>query len=217
MPPRKKEIWSLERIKAGLQRFYTEYGHYPVATEIDNCEYLPSSRQIQRKYGGLPALRETLKLGGQLDYTKGEHSSIRATNIGKRAHQIEHKVYTYLVQRFGRPYVHREYFFTDDKRTRADFYVYGKKGNFMVDVFYPKDKHNMIGCLTNKFKTYQAIAKVTADKVIFLMMNDEISEGDIQAHLMRRKNQFYPHQKVMTYAQFMEYSKTVEPRSDNTA
>lgn len=55
--------WSLEIIRDGFERFKNEHGHYPKAPDdIDTCSYLPSRRQIQRIFGGLPQLRILLGL-----------------------------------------------------------------------------------------------------------------------------------------------------------
>ena len=53
-----KDEWTTERIKDGFERFRKENGRLPIASEIDSLEYLPSARQIQRKFGGLEKLRE---------------------------------------------------------------------------------------------------------------------------------------------------------------
>ncbi|MGD0855520.1 MAG: hypothetical protein ABSA18_06910 [Dehalococcoidia bacterium] len=52
-----QEIWTWSVLKEGFERFFTENGHYPSALEIDSCPYLCTSRQIQRKFGGLPKLK----------------------------------------------------------------------------------------------------------------------------------------------------------------
>ncbi|MES2971937.1 MAG: hypothetical protein V4702_06475 [Patescibacteria group bacterium] len=50
---RPKGIWTIEEIKAGFEAFVKDYGRYPTALEIDAYEFLPSSRSLQRSYGGL--------------------------------------------------------------------------------------------------------------------------------------------------------------------
>ena len=54
------EHWTLEKIREGFERFRVEHGRLPIAPEIDKLDYLPSSRQIQRKFGGLEKLRADL-------------------------------------------------------------------------------------------------------------------------------------------------------------
>ena len=197
-------LWTLEKLAAGFEKFKSEHGRYPTAVEIDEYPHLPSSKQIQRRFGGLPNLRKELKLDGPQDFTKGAYSSNRALEINKRAHRIEKEVYTYLVECFGRPFVHREYFFIDDRRTRTDFFVYTKEGNFSVDVFYPKDRKNLLGCLNSKMRTYGTSAMLQYP-VIFLMMNDGIEEEEIAAIIKSKEKKLHQYQKVMTYRQLKDF------------
>lgn len=182
--------------------FFKEHGRYPTSVEIDGYDKLPSSRQIQRVHGGLPTLRKKLGLGGQDDFTKGDYSSKRAVMIGSRAHKLEKEVYDYLVGLFGKPFVHREYFFTDDRRNRTDFFVYYSGGNFSVDVFYPKDVRCLSGCLNSKLKNYQNSNNLIKYPVIFLMMNNEIGDSVVDELLERKKNKLSSYQKVMSFNQF---------------
>ena len=50
MPP---ILHTLKSVKNGFEKYYSLNGRYPTALEIDRCEYLPSSRQIQRNWGGV--------------------------------------------------------------------------------------------------------------------------------------------------------------------
>lgn len=202
----KKVKWNLKIISEGFRKFFDEHKRYPTSIEIDTYEHLPSSRQIQRQFGGLPALRAKLKLGGPTDFTKGDYSSERARMISRRAHSLEKEVYEYLIGCFGKPFVHREYFFSDDQRTRTDFFIYYNKGNFSVDVFYPKDRHNLIGCLNSKMKTYSNDLLIQYP-VIFLMMNDEISREQITSILSKKKRKLHSYLKVMTMQELKEYCK----------
>lgn len=211
MPQRKQKQgkqrnWQLRDIKSGFELFYKEHNRYPTATEVDSFKYLPSSRSIQRSFGGLVVVRKDLELSGQKDFTKGKHSSERAKKINKRAHKIEKQVHEYLVDIFGLESVHREYFFTDDRRTRTDFFIYSKNGNFSVDVFYPADKHNLIGCLNNKMRIYSGDLMLQYP-VIFLQMNEMISEEDMMAILKRKKNKLRKYQYLMGYNKFKEFCK----------
>ncbi len=203
----KKTVWTLEKIAVGFEKFNSEFKRYPTADEIDKYPHLLSSRQIQRRFkGGLPELRKILKIKGPEDFTKGAYSSERARMIGKRAHEIEKTVYDYLVAGFGEPFVHREYLFIDDRRTRADFFIFCKNGNFCIDVFYPKNVKNLIGCLNSKMRTY-GYAAMLQYPVIFLMMNDEISEAEIAAALDNKTNKLNTKQRVMSFTQFETFCR----------
>ena len=100
-----KGLGSIDAIESGLQRFYMEHGHFPKAEEIDECPYLCTSRQIQRRHGGLRKLRATLGLD-IVDYGKGESR----VDISKRVHKLsvetENLVKKFLVGTYGEICVH---------------------------------------------------------------------------------------------------------------
>lgn len=207
----KRKGWQIEDLKRGFEKFYEMHGHYPASHEIDTFEYLPTSRSIQRKFGGLIRTREELGLNTSFDLRTGEHSSKRAKKINARAHKIEKEIYDYLVDIFGVEFVHREHFFTDDRRTRTDFFIYCKNGNFSVDVFFPKDRHNFIGCLNSKMKTYRDI-NMLKYPVIFLQMNENMSGEEIREILARKKNKLHKYQCVMILGEFKKFCEDKEQR-----
>src|SRR3989344_7862545 len=105
MPPPPTR-WTLEKIKYGLDEFHKTNNRYPSALEVDEYPLLPSSRQIQRKYGGLTGLRKSLGfLDEDLDYTKGKIRSDIAKIIGERGKNFEKEIYTLLVNKFGEIFV----------------------------------------------------------------------------------------------------------------
>ncbi len=202
----RKENWTKEKIKEGFESYYKRYGRYPTATEIDDYEELPSSRQIQRNFGGLPAIRKELGLTGPLDFTKGEYSSKRSKMIGDRSHKSEKEVYKYLTETFGDPFVHREFFFNEDRRTRTDFYVYYTKGTFSVDVFYPNSLKNMNLCLNSKLASYKNLN--IKYPVIFLVMNNLILPEQIEELMKNKKNKLMQNQTVLTFNQFKKFCES---------
>ncbi len=207
---RQGKAWTLEELEAGFKEFYKEHGHYPTNPEIDRYEYLPSARSIERSFGGVVAVRKQLNLGGQDDYRTGEHSSQRAHKINTRAHAIEQDVYAFLCDRFGKELVHREYFFTDDARTRADFFVYDNSGGFCVDVFYPSDRRNLAGCLNSKLHKY-ATEQMRQYPVIFLQMNDELSQSLVDDLVAKKSNKPQNGQHVMNWDSFKDFCETRKP------
>lgn len=202
--------WTIEKIKEGFASFYKEYGRYPTSHEVDSYSKLPSARQIQRVHGGLPAIRKQLGLEGE-DFTKGEYSAERARMINKRAHKHEKEVYEYLVKHFGVEFVHREFFFNDDKRNRTDFYIYHKDGSFSVDAFYPKNLRIVNGCINSKLQTYAGLT--IKYPIIFLMMNESISEEQLAKLMGNKKNKLLSHQLIMTLGQFRAYCLTKKKRT----
>ncbi len=205
----KQKAWQIKDLKSGFEKFYELHGRYPASHEIDIFKYLPSSRSIQRRFGGLVSVRKALGINASFDLRTGEYSSKRAKEISARAHKIEKEVYDYLISMFGIEFVHREYFFTDDRRTRTDFFIYCKKGNFSVDVFFSKDRRNFIGCLNSKMKTYKDVHALQYP-VIFLQMNRNISKEEIRNILTRKKSALHTYQHVMVWDEFKEFCKNRE-------
>ncbi|OHA26332.1 MAG: hypothetical protein A3C06_04810 [Candidatus Taylorbacteria bacterium RIFCSPHIGHO2_02_FULL_46_13] len=206
----KQEPWTLEELAEGLESFYKQYSRYPTATEVDAYDYLPSARQIERRFGGLVELRKRLKLDSQTDFRSGIHSSQRAHSINKRAHEIEQTVYEFLQNVFKKEFVHREYFFTDDQRTRADFFVYDSRKGFCVDVFYPNSLRNLTGCLNIKLDKYQA-TYMREYPVIFLQMNEDITQEMLDNLVENKKKRLLTGQRLLSWNSFKGFCKSRKP------
>ena len=202
--------WSKEELKAGLENFYKQYKHYPSAPEIDSYSYLPSARTIERSYGGVVNIRKILSLDGQHDLRTGTHSSERARKINRRSHIVEQEVYEFLIKTFGKELVHPEYFFLDDRRTRADFFVYDEGNGFCVDVFYPSDIRNLLGCLNSKLGKYNSIY-MQKYPVIFLQMNKNIDQGSLDKILKNKTNKLSKDQDLMCWGTFESFCKNRKP------
>lgn len=200
-----KEPWTIKQIEAGLRKFFEDNGRYPTAAEIDQYEYLPSVRTLERSFGGLVNVRETLKLSKDYDLRKGSHSSKRAFTINQRNNVLEQEVYTYLLAKFNREFVHREYLFTDDARTKADFFVYDDGKGFCIDVFYPGSVRNLGVCLNIKLQKYKNTGSLLGYPVIFLQMNKEITQETIEGLIERRKSKMPDNYYVMSWDKFNEF------------
>jgi hypothetical protein len=206
-----KKKWTLEELRVGFEKYREDNGRYPTGPEVNTYEYLPSSRSIERTHGGMVALRKTLGLSGQDDFRTGAHSTARAHMIGTRANATEKKVYDYLCERFGKEFVHREYFFTDDARTRADFFVYDNDENFCVDVFYPSDYRNLTNCLNSKQLKYTP-ERMKLYPVIFLQMNSEITQEELDRLKKNKTNQLLTSQYLMGWKAFEQFCQGRKPR-----
>ena len=99
------EAWTIESIKSGFERFRIEHGRLPTAPEIDTLDYLPSSRQIQRKFGGLEKLR-TLLGYADTHFGKGIFRTQIANRIGIKGRQVELMLEKILRKKFGEVFVH---------------------------------------------------------------------------------------------------------------
>ncbi len=201
-----REPWKLEELNAGLENFNTTHGHYPTAPEIDTYPYLPSARTIERSFGGVVELRKTLGLDTQIDLREGAHSSKRASTINVQAREVKKEVLTYLLKIFGRQSVHSKYSFIDDKRTRVDFFVQDSSGGFCVDVLYPSDRRNLIGCLNSKIKKYNDL-QMNQYPVIFLQMNKEIDQDILDEVVKNKKKKLLLGKLLYTRDSFKEFCK----------
>lgn len=198
-------IWTEEKIREGFKKFFQEHGRYPSALEVDIFEDLPSSRQIQRKYGGLVRLRTKLGLP-EVDYTKGLVRSQKAQEVGKRGLLYEQQVYQMLVSYFGEIAVHEQKPFSDYSG-RYDFYVYSKDGIFAIDVFYPIDLFSFAGCVNSKQRLY----KNFKEEIILLCVNSKIKQATIEKALKTKKNILPLNIRVLDIDQFKKFIKDKTP------
>lgn len=179
----KKIMWDAEKIKQGFERFFELHGHFPDALEIDRYEHLPSSRTIQRSFGGLAKFRESL--GHNIThYGKGENRSRIAKNVNSRGALAEKELYGLLKAQFGEMFVHVEKPFSKSSKQRLDFFVYSPNGNFGIDIFSPKDRHSLIGSLAIKQISY----KDYNEKLYFIVANNDIASEELKGIVANKKN-----------------------------
>lgn len=193
------------KIKEGFDKFYQEHGRYPTALEIDEYASLPSSRQIQRRFGGLQNLRKELGLD-TLNFTKGSIRSQSAQYIGKRGLDFEREIRKILINKFGEVFVHEQKPF-NDYAGRLDFFVYAKNNKFGIDVFFASYKHSLIGCINSKQRLY----KNFADKLILLQLNPKIDQKVVDQYLSNKKNTLPSNVSVLSLNKFLKFIQTIQP------
>lgn len=192
-----QEVWSKENISDGFRKFYDENGRYPVADEIDRYEYLPSSRQIQRSFGGLVKLRK--ELGLEIDnYGIGSSRSKIATIIGTRGGQAEREMEKWLVDYFGEHFVHVEkplYKYFDPTidiqkryKQRADFFIYAQGREFCIDVFFARDIRTLKRVVNIKELKYTGLLI----DVYLVNLNDrsDIKDIDLRNFALHKNRKF---------------------------
>lgn len=185
--------WDTKKLKVAFDRYIAENGRLPTAPEIDKTDYLPSSRQIQRAFGGLRALREQLGYP-DLDFGKGEHRSTFAKNNTRRGREAERELEKTLIHYFGEPYVHTQKYYSDGK-SRADFIVYTSSAIFGIDVFTTETKQDLqknVAIKVDKYSDYPA------DKpLFFVVVSTSLSDNDINnAALAMKKTKKLPNLTV---------------------
>lgn len=179
-----KEIyWTFEKVKVGFNLFYKQNNRYPTAREIDKFEFLPSSRQIQRSFGGLENLR--IKIGLNItNYSKGKHRSNVAGNILSQSRIIERDFYYFLLKHFDEILIHEQKPI-HPTNLRADYFIYKKgrsKNNFnkgtLIDIFSSGDIYNYKSIIRHKRKKYEGLGY----DIVFISVfpsNSKIIQKDI--------------------------------------
>lgn len=193
--------WTDQRIQAGLDQFFQEYGRYPTAVDFDKCPYLPTARQIQRRLGGLPEFRAKFLPDQPTDHTKGDVRSAVAKITKARSYVYEEEFYNFLINLFPEHLVHEQ------KRLRpgniaCDFFIYtSQKAGIAIDLFYAMDVHSLAGIIRIKLKRYGQLP--IAQKVYFVsVINPHISQEAIDRIITKRKTVFPENISVVTEENF---------------
>lgn len=201
-------FWNIDRIRIGFEKFYKENGRLPTALEVDKIDYLPSSRQIQRLFGGLPNLRKAL---GYADthFGKGENRS----KIGFAAHKAsrisEKNLETLLIQYFHEVFVHIEKPVSGSK-IRLDFYIYNQTKNFGIDIFTTENIHTLRSNLTVKAKKY-----TTFNELLYLVVDSSaLTQQDIEEYHLGKVGIDLPSAKLITLNEFLLEMKQYIPYSN---
>ena len=176
--------WSLENLHDGLQYFFELHGRYPKSDEVDEFEYLPSARAIQRSYGGLVALRTKLGLSGPVDFTRGDTRSTVAGIAIRRSQDYEEEFYHYLISNIPEVRVH-EHKVLRPGNISTDFFIYldGKEG-IVIDLFYAENISNLGKIINIKLKQY-----IKTDYPVYLVLvrNAVIQQLEIDTLMKNRR------------------------------
>lgn len=148
------ETWNMQSIGEGLEKLISTMGRMPTATEIDAYEGLPSARQMQRRFGGIMAVRKQLGYK-EIRLDNGMVRSEVAREIGLRGLALENMVYQELKERFSDVCVHQQRPVGSTK-LRLDFYVFSPSGNFGVDVFTAKNINSLKTNMRYKKRRYSS-------------------------------------------------------------
>ena len=176
-----RERFTLENLKQGLERFNKENGHYPSAEEIDGCSYLPSSRRIQQKFGGLISLRDIIGLK-ETDYRTGSQRQ-NAINKFLRLNIISEKaIKEFLDKRYGEICVHEEKKYGQG-RNRVDFFIYAKE-NFAVEVFNTYSIRNLANNLNSKLHKFDDFPF----KLYFVVTGGNFSQEQLDSLIYHKRN-----------------------------
>lgn len=188
---------SLDDYRIAIEHFATENGKYPSSTDFDASTYLPTSKTIQRKFGSIKKLREAIGFSGEdVDQRTGTQRSLKALELGINAFDLENNVYKHLLEKYKESSIHRQSPYTTLSRRSCDF----KIGDIFIDIFYPVDKHSLHGCINAKQKKLSTL-NIT-QPVIFVVMNEDMTQDFIDNVVINKKNSIPHNIKVMSYATF---------------
>lgn len=187
-----------------IKDFKEKNGDWPRAQDIPNV-----ARLLQRKFGGLVAFRKQHNLGYE-NYTKGEYRSASTKTLNIRGHKAETEVFDFLVKKYGRSNIHREYMYYFDNRNRADFCVFKDNNEFlMIDCFYPGTEYTLKGCLNLKYKKYK---DYIGCPIIFIQMNESISDNVLKDIINNRKNKLNDNMYVVNFNDLPSLLDSLHPQ-----
>jgi hypothetical protein len=189
------KTYTIESIKEAVQLFIKTNGREPHYKDFTTQNNLPSIRQIQRRFGGLPELRKDLGLT-ILDHTKGTIRSQMAKKIQENCSKYEAELINKLFKKHHDP--------IDFNKTVTRHYAYQQylpdKGHYvniasdvgltdrvakhviLIDFFFPTDMHSFGGCVRSKRKKLRdhpvSLFNCTHE-VLFVCVNPDISQDTI--------------------------------------
>lgn len=202
------EKWTLEKVRDGFEKFYELYNRYPTAYDVDDFEFLPSARQIQRKFGGLEKLRKDLGLKIET-YTSGEDRINKIASFNKRGRECENVVYQVLNEIFDEKFIHIEkptcgniIMNSYDNKSRYDFYVYAKPSNFAVDVFGTEDERGVVKNMNIKEKKYKKLNH--HEEIYFVYFGNNVNKTKVNSWMNNKKIALPNTWKVMDFTEFKD-------------
>lgn len=190
-----KRVWTLDKMREGFENFFKEYGHYPTSPEIDKFPGLPSSRNIQRYYGGLPNLRKLLELE-VTDYSLGGYRKKWAKIYTKEAVASEKEVRKFLDERYGEICIHEEKRYGDGK-SAMDFFIYAKV-NFGIDVFKTSSYKNLAKNVNIKLHKYKDFPFF----LYFVVVGKQFRQEKIDILMKKKDKPLSENMKCVTFSQF---------------
>lgn len=189
------KFWTIEKVKDGFENFFKINGRYPTAHDIDDFEHLPSSRQIQRRFGGLVELRKILKLEIN-HYGKGISRSVLTSSanlLGKKCEQI---VLELLKEVFDEKFIHIEKPVEGNYKNRFDFYVYTKPENFAIDAFGSNDARDLINNFNIKKAKY-LMSNNIKESLYFVYIGDNIDRKKLNVWYEKRRDKLPRNWKLL--------------------
>ncbi len=187
--------WTETQIKTGFLKFYSMNQRFPTAHEIDTFEFLPSSRSLQRSYGGLVNIRTRLFPEEIANFTSGEYRQKIASDTFKRSQAYEEAFHKKLCTYLEEISVH-EHKIVRPGNVTSDFFIYLKPdAGICVDLFYAKDIFSVAGVINIKIKRYKKLEC----PVLFVLLHDgSLDQTKITQLVANRTNPVPAHIRIVT-------------------
>jgi len=195
-----KKLWTPERIKEGFEQFIIDNERLPTAAEVDTSERLPSSRYIQKRFGGLEKLRH------ELGYTdthlgKGNFRSNIATEVGVRSKEITTNLHQQLLEQFGPDSVQTEKTFSGQHR--VDFFIHTPEGNFGIDIFYAETIRTLQSSVNIKMKKFIEFT----EPLYLTVANEDITQQQLNDYVKNKKIPLPDNIQLVTLPNLRKYLK----------
>ncbi len=201
----KYKLWNLEDLREGIDRFYKENDRFPTVNDLDNIDYLPSSRWIQMKFGGMVKVRKDLGYN-DIHLGIGQYRSKIANQVNRAGLKFEHQVEKILINKFGEPFVHiqrRVGKFKD----RIDFFVYNRTENFAVDVTNTTGHfRNLQGNINTKISKYHNL-----NLKLYIVVNSFYKQNKIDSWVLKKITKLPLGWKIVTIENFIRLINLFNP------
>lgn len=195
-----KDIWTIENLKDGFDLFYDINGKYPTSGETDTFPFLPTRKTIERRFGGMVKLRETLCLDVPFNLTKGHTRSVVAKEAFKRAQDYEKDFFNELIKKIPEVRVH-EHKIMRPGDTASDFFIYTNKNEgIFIDLFYAKDMHSLSGVV--RIKSLKCL-ELKMPIYFILVGNTNISQEMLNQLNSNRKIKLLDNINIITHEHFL--------------
>ena len=145
----------LPKYKESVQRFINENHREPTALDYDSVEYLPSSRTLQRNFGGLSKFRELIGLKTK-NFTTGKARAKKAKQSMDDCLEDETRLFKLLQEKYSRKNVSSPVRIFSNRGYTADIRIDMDEENtiYLVDIFKPNTVHSFKGCIRMKNRKY---------------------------------------------------------------
>lgn len=185
---KKSPFSTLPLITAAITAFRTTHNRYPQAPDFTHANNLPTARHLQRKFGGLQAVRKYM--GITTDHRKDRHDVNSASN-NRNYYAKQELNQLFAGKLLPLPPKHP-----------AAFRIKHSSGEFYVSFACPTSSQSFAGCVRSILRKY---ATLPPDQTTLLIVNMNVDLPPPPQSLTERLE---PNQKVITYKQLVAFIRS---------